>query len=728
MNELQLKRARAKAKANAALAVEADTQDVQQPEKIMPAGPPQLQRKTPQVSFGQHLRASIAQPEDKIARYAQMMKRPTEEFGVIDGEIVHWDGRKYNKVVPDVVGDPVDMFYNVGSNVAASTGPAVPAVASGATGAVTKSPAVAAATGGIVNMVLQAADKWLAGEEVATTDYNLVTPAVDAALGAGGQWLGNAATAMFTRNRAGVAPWDKLKAMDPAMLNNAEELQRMAAQDFGIDLSLGQATGLRSMLMRERQAARWPETADDVADMVRRQNETQFPEAIGAATRSLSPLGGEEAVRAFRAGGEDVVNKALKARSVEADAAYKIAYDANKDLTSPTLNRLLKTSHGAQALREARLEMADRMKAMAVPDAELTQQMRVLADIGKIDRVSPGVAKGLKLETWDLIKRKLWDIEQGMINPATHKPTSAGAAVKNVRQKLTKELDRLDKSKIAGPNSTYPGPGAYQKARMQFGDASEQVEIILKGGPGIVQRMKGIDHAKLMQGMFSESRMTVEEVTRARQAYYATGNRKAWDAGVASWMDDVLNKAQGVTMNADASNVAGKVYKSVYGTPNQRAITKAALGDESFDVFDKLMDVLNHARKSLPEGSPTASDIGAMAPDVVSSTVGVAAKPFNMNTIANLGDTAAHTVMEVRQPEARRRLMEILLSGNIGELRKLRMINPATENGVRVAADALLKAGVLSGASAMAPRETRAAPAASKRPIPLLPQAAGAPP
>jgi hypothetical protein len=731
MTDKAILRARAKAKADATLKLQATT----------PAPPPRYETVSPntgnvvpggydrgspsEVSNSTHFRAGMAQPKDQIKRYAAAMGRPEAEFGWIEGEIVHWDGSKYRKVVPDVVGTPMQMLNRVKNNISASFAKAAPSVAGGISGLVTTSPVAAGATAGIVNAGVQAADKALAGEDLVTTDYNVGSLIGDTALNAGGQLAGNAIMKMFTRNPAGVMPFDIMAAKDPALFNSAQALQQMAQTEFNITLSLGQATRLKSILGRERQAGRWPETTDDVTDFIRTQNETQVPDAIHSAIRGLSPKGGEEAVAAFRSGADDVVEAGLKERSAEASAAYKLAYDANKDMASPLLSRILKTTHGKQALEMARVEMDDKMKLMGVPDAELTQQMRVLADIGRMDRVSPGVSQGLKLETWDLVKRKLYDIEQTMINQVTGKPTSAGGAVKRLRQKLTAELDKLDKSKIAGPNSTYPGPGAYQKARMAYGDASETVEIILKGGPGILQRMKGLDHQRIVHGIFNEQRLTPEEMLRTKQAYLATGNAEAWNAGVARWLDDVLSKSMKPTQGGEG-NVAGRFYGNVYGTTNQKDMLRVALGENDFPAFDRLLEVLDHARRSLPEGSPTATDLGAAnAPDAIGELGRRAGEALSTDTYLNLGRKAAALLTEIRQPEARRKLVEVMLQPeNVKELRKLRMVRPGTEKAFKVAADALVKLGVIGGVDAIAgPGETQAAPAAKRRVLPLLPTA-----
>jgi len=271
-----------------------------------------------------------------------------------------------------------------------------------------------------------------------------------------------------------------------------------------------------------------------------------------------------------------------------------------------------------------------------------------------------------------------------------------------MRIRVTKELDRLDKTK-----------GGYQQARDQFGDASDVVRELVEGGPGILQRMKGLDTARIVDGIFNEGRLTVEEMRRTRKAFLATGNKGAWDAGVARWLSGALNRAL-TEGTQTAGNIPGKFYKTLYGSPQQRQLTEAALGD-NFLAVDRLMKILERARKSLPEGSPTATDLAAVAPDAWSEGARRTGALFSGATYLNPGQKAAQALAEIRQPAARVRLAESLLEpDSVKQLRRLRLMSPTSGRAVQLVGDLLTKAG-FGGLASILPSETRAAPAAVRR-------------
>ena len=667
---------------------------------------------SPDIGFFDHMRASLGGDTDtRIKRYAEIMQIPESRFGVLDGEIVVFDQQsgQYQKVVPDVMrGSPGEAFMRAGQNVAASTGAALPSVAGALTGiGMGPTPASIPASGavaGAASLGVEALDKALAGEPVSPgeTDYDYWGAFQDTLLNALGQGAGNLLVKLFTRNKLGVTPYDAIKALDPTRIQKAQDLQKIAREEYGVNLTAGQATGLRSLLSRERQASRWPETADEVYDFRDRQWGEQVPAAIVREIESISPVGGEAGVRAFREGGEAVVDAAVRARSIQAERAYAPVYAANPDVYSPRLMAQLDTKFGRQALAKTREIMEADGIPLAQVDRLLTNAMRRAVKEGRMPGPPGRVSKGLKLQTWDRIKRGLYELEQGALDPRTGIPTDTSRAYQQMRQRVTKELDRLDKTK-----------GGYQRARDQFGDASDVVRELVEGGPGILQRMKGLDTARIVDGIFNEGRLTVEEMRRTRKAFLATGNKGAWDAGVARWLSGALNRAL-TEGTQTAGNIPGKFYKTLYGSPQQRQLTEAALGD-NFLAVDRLMKILERARKSLPEGSPTSTDLGAVAPDPVSTGARRTGALFSGSTYLNLGQKAAEAVAEIRQPAARVRLMESLLEpDSVKQLRRLRMMSPTSGRAVQLVGDLLTKAG-FGGLASILPSETRAAPADVQR-------------
>lgn len=655
----------------------------------------------PRFGFGEHLRAGLAGDEQtKIKRYSEMSGIPEEHFGVIEGDIVFWEP-ELKKFVPVVaqVGEGegfFDKYMRAGEPIAAGTGGLAPAVTGGVTGiAMGPTPASIPAAGvvaGAVNIGVQALDKYLAGEEVFTSDYDVFPAILDTVLSGAGQGLGNFMVRLANRNPLAVEMYDRLKAMNPEKIRAAEDIQRVAREEYGVDLTVGQATSLRSLLARERQAGRWPETTDEVYAKRDVQWGEQVPAAIRQEIGRGTALSGEEAAQTFKAGADKIVEQAEVAARQASKGHYEAAYAANQSMASPLINRILRTPSGKAALREAVDIINDDMALVGKIDPELTAALREAVRLGRAEAVPGGVAGGLKLRTLDYVKRGLWRLEESAkgAGPATDKSRAIG----KLRRKLTAELDRLDETRRAGPRSFKAEGGDYAKARGYYQDGVEAKDAILHGGVDLLRQEKS-DTVRLVNKIFNEGNVTPEEVGRMRAKFYNGGQGDAWEAGVGRWLEGALNAAT-KEFKQGAGNVPGTFYSRVWGTGEQKAITRAALGTERMPGFETFLRVLHYARKALPEGSPTATDVSAMAPDAISTSVRRGLKALNVNTYANIGDTVSAGVSALRQPGARVRLMERLFDPKgVKLLKKLRMLSPLSNRAVKLVADFMFKTGVL---------------------------------
>jgi hypothetical protein len=172
----------------------------------------------------------------------------------------------------------------------------------------------------------------------------------------------------------------------------------------------------------------------------------------------------------------------IAARNAQAPL-YKEAFAANKDMAAPGIDRILETPAGRDALAYARERMQNRMSMMGTPDAELTDQMRLLVELGKMDRVPGGVSKGLKLETLDLVKQGLDDAYR-----ATEKQVNNGTAragelrdLGQLKSAFVRELDAADVTAQAGPNSLKPEGGSYAQARAIASDKFRNQDALEAG-------------------------------------------------------------------------------------------------------------------------------------------------------------------------------------------------------------------------------------------------------
>ena len=146
-------------------------------------------------------------------------------------------------------------------------------------------------------------------------------------------------------------------------------------------------------------------------------------------------------------------------------------------------------------------------------------------------------------------------------------------------------------------------------------------------------------------------------------------------------LSDRLGDAMRINASGEAGNVPGKVVKSVWGSENQRDIMKAALGSQQMATsFEKLMGVLQAASRSLPEGSPTATNLAAqnamMQPSKLARFAGKMTSP---GTLLSAGEDLAAGISELRGPAKRIALAQYLLSdAGMEQLKRLTLLSPTS--------------------------------------------------
>lgn len=667
------------------------------------------------AGFFETMKASLApNVPEQIRHFSQSMGIPENRFGVVDGNIVYADEQgNYQRVTPSVAGatGPVDAFKRLGPWVASQVGPSIPTAASGgvgvAMGPTPWSVPAAMATAGVVDMGRQAISNALIDKPI--TDIDPLNSLGQAAMGGFGQTGGVVANKIMSRNPLGISTFDRLAAQSPATRATTAALEA-EAQRRGIKLTAGQSTGLDSLLAQERQLSRFPETMDRMKRFGAEQRDQQVPAAIRQEISGISPKYGEEAIQSFRAGAKGVEDAADQARSAQASALYDEAFKANQSIGSRKIDRIIETPAGKSAFKKAVEKMQNDQTNVGISDEELTEAMRFAADLGKMDRVPGGVASGLKLRTWDYVKRSLGDVEQEALQAGRR---DDARIIGNLRRDLTKELDSLDSTAAAGPNSTKPEGGAYFRARQAYAKGSEAIDLIEDGGVGFINGIEGMDRQSVVNRIFSAQNITSEGVAKARSQFAMAGKLDDWNAGLSSFLSDKLADAMKVNAGGSRGNVPGKFYANVWGDERQQAIVKAALGDPAkVTSLGKLMDVLNAASKSLPGGSPTATDLPAMTgAQTVSKGLQVVGKLASPGTYLNMGDEIVKGIDALRTPAARVKLAEAVLSGDYDkQLSRLRMMSPTSQKAWGPVLQILSGAGISTISGARTPAD-RAVPA-----------------
>jgi hypothetical protein len=637
------------------------------------------------AGFWTNLRASLAPDvNDQIRRFAAArfpdlpIDQAVKRYGIVNGHIVYADENgNFARETPSVSGGngPLDTFIRLGDNVASGVGPAIPAAAATVTGtamgptgaSIPAAGAAAAAT----DVGRQALDKWIAGEPLSIDWLNAGGQGL---LGAGGQAVGVAGTAALSRNPLGVSAYDRLKAIDPATRQATADLEA-EAQRRGVDLSAGQATGLRSVQALERQLGRYPETADPLYDFTRNQRQTQIPAAVRDEISAISPTPpGEGAVGQFREGADKVLGAALDARAAQAQRAYGVALSKDPAPWTPDLEALMQRPSMKEAWANAQKLAAEKgidLPQIFVPDANgnLTLNTKVVPD----------------WRSWDYIKRGLDQAIDDHTN-AVGRLDAMGGAINGTRKDLLSILD------AANPD--------YAAARLQYGAASDTVNQMLDGGLGLLRKLKDadpLDRVAVVRRIFDAGSLTPEEVQRMRTSFGVAGRLDDWNAGFANWLSDKLDAA--TTAAGRNGNAPAQLYQRVWNDPRQRAIVRAALGGDvaRLDGIEKLMQVVDASARGLPEGSPTVTDgmvANSDAGKMISKGQRIAATLLSPGDWLHLPGEAIEGYAFLRAPEKRLALAQTLLSGNVADkLRKLALLSPASEKAVALTADILAQAG-----------------------------------
>lgn len=639
------------------------------------------------AGFLTNLRAGMAPNDvDQIHRFAAArfpgmpIDKAVQRYGVINGDIVYADPEgNYVRETPSVRGATGvgDAFRRVGDFVAKNTGAAIPQAAGTivgtAMGPTGLSIPAAAVTAGAVDAGRQVLDQWGAGEPLHVDWLNSAGQAANTAVGQG---LSVGTSRLLTSNPMGVKAYDRVAAQDPATLANAAALEA-EAKSRGVDLSAGQATGLRSLQATERQLGRYPETADPIYDFTKNQRQVQIPAAVRDEIGQISPVEpGETAVGQFRSAANDVLQDALSQRAAQARQTYTTALE-KEPFWSDDLSNLMNRPALKQAWTNAQTIAAN--------------EGRELPQIFKTDEAGRivGTETVPDWRTLDYIKKGLDQAVDATANPVTGKLDSAGRAINIARKDFLGILD------TANPD--------YLAARLQYGKASETVNEMMDGGLGILAKLKQsspMDRQAIVQRVFDSGNLTPQEVGRMRTQFGLAGKGDEWNAGFASWLSDKLDNA--IAQAGDAGNVSAKLYKGVWQDPRQQKIVQVALGGDPQRVagIENLMKVVQASQRGLPEGSPTVTDTLAANSDsgkMISGTARLAGKALSMETYLNAGDNLVNGIAALRAPGARIKLAETLLSGDVSDkLKQLAMLPPLHQKALMIASQILDKVGVMS--------------------------------
>lgn len=286
-------------------------------------------------------------------------------------------------------------------------------------------------------------------------------------------------------------------------------------------------------------------------------------------------------------------------RKDRAAPLYKEAFAANKDITSTKLDRILETEAGQKALESTRKAMSDKMALMGVADPELVEQAKL---VGQYVPGQGGISKGLKLETWDMIKQELDAMGQAAKKQASlgNVTTKEATRYKDLARGLRDELDELDITKKPGSNR-----GSYAMARDAWEGPTKSMEALEDGK----------DFLKLSK---QEIQKTLKSLPAADQRMYRIG-------ALQSMEKEILSSAK----SADAS----RRLMGDFGFKEEK-LRALFPSNKAFEAFKKQAEATTtfyQTKQRILGGSSTAPRFAAsQEDDIVDRAFNVAGHAVNV--------------------------------------------------------------------------------------------------
>lgn len=529
--------------------------------------------------------------------------------------------------------------------------------------------------------------------------------ALNQALGLG---LGGVASKVVDRNPLRVAGYD-VSSLTPTKIADMQTATDKAAA-IGVNVTPGEAGNVSSLLDNQRQLSRYPESTNQMTDFYADRNTNQIPSAFQTMLDKISPVTASSvANRDLGTAAGATIQASRDARSALAAPLYQKAYAANPNIATPAIDRILQTPAGQQAMKNAAVTMQNRMSLMGASDPELTAAKNEAVKLGLMTDPSTGagVASGLKLQTYDLIKQKLYELEQAAKNPQTNAATTDSSAISDLRQGLTNELDKADVTATPAPPTEadllarYPGtinagrraailassppaaPGLYAQARKVFQTESPDVTDLEKGIVGMVAKPKANALQSLPKVLFSATSSDPYSIAQAKSAFQKAGQMDQWNAGVRSFLQNTFDDASKAAGRAGDGNVAPGLWKNIAGDNRQMANLKAALGPTQFGALNDFMDVARMVARARPVGSQTATDMMARS-RLASPLASTAAKAIRGIDVFNIPNDIAAKVVDVSAGKNAAALADLIQNpGAVASLKRLKVLSPTSKQFIQ---------------------------------------------
>lgn len=638
-------------------------------------GVPQYVEDRPEKMAGLSTQAAASLPTDDQNRaeyFAKQRGIPLDRYFYKDDRLayVDSDGRAYfeePRLRAPTTAENIKQYPKV---LASGAGPAMPMVGGvvGGLAAMGEGPVgwgtavpQAAAGGGFMDMARQFLANQITGEQKPLADRAAQTGGAMIQEGVG-QLFGNAgskALSIFGRTPAFNVP-------DTTKL-------RTSAERWKIPLTVGEETGNRTLIRRQKILGNTTEGEQTFTDFYNGRNEAvgnAVNELLSKVSRQASPrMGSQSGVEGAQAGRRAVQREV----SETARPFYETAIDNNPQrFWSEDAEALFSRPSMQEAIGAAKKLAAEEGRTLTVPTFENGKRVG--------DEIVPD------WRSWDYMKKALDGIIESQTNEAG-RVSQYGRSVIATQKQLMEVLDK------ANP--------AWAKARGTFANEVPLRDAVEKGVVGDVARLEGNDVLRAAPIIFGKG-SSPEDIKMARSAFEKAGALQNWDDLLRAHLQQVFNEIPESSVGS-ITNLGGTYRKAILGNKRKREMLEAAFSHrpELWNETLDLMQVLDATGRAMKGESITAfaqagqreleKEGGGLGPAIIESvelwrTPSRVAKYWaDLNT----SKYSARQAELLTTPEGRKVLREIKKLGPTSAGSVIALSHFLTGAGVAGASDAL---------------------------------------
>ena len=480
--------------------------------------------------------------------------------------------------------------------------------------------------------------------------------AKEAALSGAGQFLGAGAARLMNPNPLGLSAGEVNLLRQPNGVTPQARDAFARAEAQGVPLSMGQATGLPSLLQFEDAAKNNPLFVDRAQAFYQTQG-NRLQAAGQGMLNTVSPIADKtEGAMMFQGGATDTVGFTRQ----NANRMAKDAYDRAASVempppvpgqTTPILSPIKAAPTRGPVSIEGKTPPLpnDRFRPydlLGTPDGAYAYNgARTFAAndgyrLPAIEEVERGAT--IPYEGWDYMRREL----QAQALEQTKKGNNTRASqLGDMARGIREEVIKVNKP--------------YGEALEIVAPGQRLAELLSESGVGKVSEKTGEEKMRaIMAPIFDGNNPTA--IARARTAFIDAGKSDEWMAGTRAYIQDALDKA-GQSQNG--LNPA-TLRRQVWGNTDNRDAIKAALTPGQYEGFENFMKTVEDAARTYPMNSLTdmrANAKGALAAASENNgTVKTIRALRNLGTITKWPDTFGRLLGGVEQRAIQRDMSRII--------------------------------------------------------------------